>query len=230
MPTPPPTTPPPASPPSATPPPARSPQRSTRAYGGPRRLLGEPIGPRGAGLLGIVAVAGVALALTRPAGTSLTSASTSLTGAASATSPTAPSTGTSSAPAPSTPAPSTGTSSTPAPSTGTSSTPAPSASIGPLLSSTPYAAYADPIYPGALSATTRTALAGFTVSLVHQGTNVRLTLNMAGSTQPAAVRTVPASDHIYFVEANLGDDSGSSEYNLGDDGLVITNASGHVVG
>ncbi|MHB1739613.1 MAG: hypothetical protein ACYCXA_09085 [Actinomycetes bacterium] len=215
MPTPPPTTPPPASPPSATPPPARSPQRSTRAYGGPRRLLGEPIGPRGAGLLGIVAVAGVALALTRPAGTSLTSASTSLTGAASATSPTAPSTG---------------TSSTPAPSTGTSSTPAPSASIGPLLSSTPYAAYADPIYPGALSATTRTALAGFTVSLVHQGTNVRLTLNMAGSTQPAAVRTVPASDHIYFVEANLGDDSGSSEYNLGDDGLVITNASGHVVG
>jgi len=41
--------------------------------------------------------------------------------------------------------------------------------------------------------------------------------------------TYPAADHIYFVEENFGDDSGNSEYNFGDDGLLVTDASGHVV-
>jgi hypothetical protein len=31
------------------------------------------------------------------------------------------------------------------------------------------------------------------------------------------------------IEASLGDDSGGSDYNLGDDGLVVTDATGRVV-
>jgi hypothetical protein len=31
------------------------------------------------------------------------------------------------------------------------------------------------------------------------------------------------------IEASLGDDSGTSDYNLGDDGIVITDARGRIV-
>jgi hypothetical protein len=34
---------------------------------------------------------------------------------------------------------------------------------------------------------------------------------------------------VYVVEASLGDDSGNADYNLGDDGLVVTNAQGRIV-
>jgi hypothetical protein len=52
---------------------------------------------------------------------------------------------------------------------------------------------------------------------------------VSGGSQPPVTKSYPASDHIYFVEANLGDDSGNSDYNLGDDGVVVTDASGHLV-
>jgi hypothetical protein len=34
---------------------------------------------------------------------------------------------------------------------------------------------------------------------------------------------------VYFIEASLGDDSGNSEYNYGDDGVLVTNADGRIV-
>ena len=34
---------------------------------------------------------------------------------------------------------------------------------------------------------------------------------------------------VYVLEAALGDDSGSADYNLGDDGLVVTDAQQRVV-
>jgi hypothetical protein len=33
---------------------------------------------------------------------------------------------------------------------------------------------------------------------------------------------------VYVVEVSLGDDSGGTDYNLGDDGLVVTNAQGRL--
>ncbi|MGH7691294.1 MAG: hypothetical protein ACREOA_01100 [Candidatus Dormibacteria bacterium] len=51
-----------------------------------------------------------------------------------------------------------------------------------------------------------------------------------GGGQASPPKTYPSSDHIYFIEADFGDDSGSSEYNFGDDGVVVTDATGHVVG
>jgi hypothetical protein len=32
-----------------------------------------------------------------------------------------------------------------------------------------------------------------------------------------------------FVVASLGDDSGNSDYSLGDDGLVVTDAQGRII-
>jgi hypothetical protein len=75
----------------------------------------------------------------------------------------------------------------------------------------------------------RQAMAGFTYSAKRAGGSVNFTLYVSGGGQSPISKTYPASDHIYFVEANLGDDSGNSEYNFGDDGLIATDASGHVV-
>ena len=34
---------------------------------------------------------------------------------------------------------------------------------------------------------------------------------------------------VYVIEASLGDDSGNADYNLGDDGLVVTDTHGRIV-
>jgi hypothetical protein len=39
----------------------------------------------------------------------------------------------------------------------------------------------------------------------------------------------PHGARVYVVEASFGDDSGNSDYNLGDDGLVVTDAQGRIV-
>ncbi len=122
---------------------------------------------------------------------------------------------------------------TPSPSAGPSATPSarPSggATPGPLLSSTSYASYTYQLYPGAASTAAQMALSGFTYTARKAGGSVNFTLFVSGGSQPPIKKSYPITDHIYFVEANLGDDSGSAEYNYGDDGLIATDATGHVV-
>jgi hypothetical protein len=72
-------------------------------------------------------------------------------------------------------------------------------------------------------------LAGFTFTTRLSGSSVDFTLYASGSSQPVSKNNYPASDHIYFVESNLGDDSNNTEYSFSDDGVVVTDASGHVV-
>ncbi|HUY10004.1 MAG TPA: hypothetical protein VMW80_11280 [Candidatus Dormibacteraeota bacterium] len=108
-------------------------------------------------------------------------------------------------------------------------TPASTKAPGPLLSSTSYGAYAYQLYPGAPSASAKLALAGFSYTATPSGSSVRFTLSVVGGGQPPQTKAYPSTDHIYFIEASLGDDSGSSEYNFSDDGVVVTDASGHVV-
>jgi len=103
------------------------------------------------------------------------------------------------------------------------------ASQGPLLSSTSYGSYAYQLYPGSPSATARLALAGFSFTATPSGSTVQFSLSVVGSGQPAQRKSYPVSDHIYFIEASFGDDSGNAEYNFGDDGVVATDATGHVV-
>jgi hypothetical protein len=117
----------------------------------------------------------------------------------------------------------------PSPAATPAASPSGTATSGPLLSSTPYAAYTYQIYPGIPSASTRQALAGFSFTARLVGNSVDFTLLVSGGGQSPVSNTYPASDHIYFVEASLGDDSGTADYNFGDDGVVVTDASGHVV-
>jgi hypothetical protein len=101
--------------------------------------------------------------------------------------------------------------------------------LGPPLSSTPYAPYAFRVYPGPRSAATRQALAGFQVRVTPEGTRFKLTVLLVGSGQRAVSKTYPVGDRVYFIEASLGDDAGSSELNLGDDGILVTNPQGRIV-
>jgi len=111
----------------------------------------------------------------------------------------------------------------------TATGPSPSPSRGPKLSSTPYAQFAYEIYPAPPSAATRQALAGFQVSVTPQGTSLELTVKAVGG--GGTIRhSYPAADRIYFVESNLGDDTATQEFNFGDDGVVVTDSAGFIVG
>ncbi|MHB1525399.1 MAG: hypothetical protein ACYCZN_03815 [Candidatus Dormibacteria bacterium] len=186
------------------------------------RIAGETVGVRGAIALSTAAVMAAILAVHgygHPGSLGL-AGSSGLTGTHAGR----PTAAASSQPSP-------GASGAATPTSGGSPTPAPSGSAtpGPLLSSTAYAAYTYQLYPGQPSSSAQVALAGFSFKAHHSGSSVQFTLTISGGSQAPITKTYPASDHVYFIEANLGDDSANAEYNFGDDGLVVTDASGHVV-
>jgi hypothetical protein len=109
------------------------------------------------------------------------------------------------------------------------STSSPATKLGPALSSTQYASYSYRIYPGPVSASTQQAMAGYSISTKVSGANVVVAVTTAGSSQAPSQKTYPAADNVYFVEASFGDDSGTTELNPGDDGLIVTNPQGRIV-
>jgi hypothetical protein len=182
------------------------------------RIGGEEIGRRGAAALSLAAVAAAALAVhgySSPGSLGVAPLTGSKPLAAAATP---------------TPTPSSQPSPGVSPSSSPSAQPTASGTPGPLLSSTSYASYTYQLYPGTPSQTARLALSGFSYKVKSEGSSIVFTLNVLGGGQAPITNTYPASDHVYFVEASFGDDAQNTEYNYGDDGLVVTDASGHVVG
>ncbi len=170
---------------------------------------GSPLGARGLALLVVTGVAGLILAMhgwsVRHSGL---------------TASTAGGLNTSAAPGP---AASTGAGATGPGRAG----PSASSTAGPLLSAEPYAPYAFQVWPGTPSAVARQAMTGLTISATRRGTGILVTAAANGPS--AGAQTYPRGARVYVVESSLGDDSGSSDYNLGDDGLVVTDAQGRIV-
>jgi len=101
-------------------------------------------------------------------------------------------------------------------------------SEGPLLSSEPYAQYAFQVWPGTPSASAKAALTGLSVTVHSVSGGVSVIAGVNG--QPAsAPHLYSGGTRVYVVEASMGDDSGASDYNLGDDGLVVTDGQGRIV-
>jgi hypothetical protein len=98
----------------------------------------------------------------------------------------------------------------------------------PLLSAQPYANVSYQIWPGTPSAAAKTALIGLTVSVKQQGSALVITAGVNGQTPPAP-RRYEGGVRVYVVEASLGDDSGNTDYNLGDDALIVTDAKGGII-
>lgn len=109
-------------------------------------------------------------------------------------------------------------------------TPSPTAtaSTGPLLSSQPFAQYAYAIWPGKPGPAAQAAQAGLTISVRRQGTGLSVVAGVTGQ-QANAPHYYPLGARVYVIEASLGDDSGNSDYNLGDDGVIVTDAHGRIV-
>lgn len=102
--------------------------------------------------------------------------------------------------------------------------------LGPVLATTQYAPYAYQLYPGRESSQAHLATAGFSVSVRPTNSGIiTVSISAAGSGQRAQTTTYPASDRVYFIEASFGDDSGNTEYNTGDDGIIITDRRGRIV-
>ena len=105
----------------------------------------------------------------------------------------------------------------------------PAQKVGPLLSSTSYAPYAFQVYPGPETSQARQATAGFTIRVAPRAGTIELSVAAMGSGQAPQTSSFPAGDRVYFIEATLGDESGDVDYNFGDDGVIVTDAHGHVV-
>lgn len=97
----------------------------------------------------------------------------------------------------------------------------------PLLSEQPYASVAYQVWPGTPSAAAETALIGLSVRVKQQGSALVVSAGVVGQTPTQ--RTYAGGARVYVVEQSLGDDSGNTDYNLGDDALVVTDAKGGII-
>jgi hypothetical protein len=188
------------------------------------KFADTPVGPRGVALLAITAVAGLGLAIHGWSGHHSGLAPGLLAGTSSS-----PAAAVSSSPAATArPSPSAGpaSSSRPAATPGTASA-TPATSVGPLLSAQSFAQYSYRVWPGTPNAATRGALTGLSVSVHHQGSGISVAAGVSGHLGSA--RFYPQGARVYVIEASMGDDSGASDYNMGDDGLVVTNAKGRIL-
>lgn len=106
--------------------------------------------------------------------------------------------------------------------------PSPSAQHRPLLSAQPYANVAYQVWPGTPSAAAKAALTGLSISVKRQGSALVVAAGVIGQAAPAP-RRFAGGARVYVVESSLGDDSGNTDYNLGDDALVVTDAKGGII-
>ena len=71
-------------------------------------------------------------------------------------------------------------------------------------------------------------MTGLSISVRRTGSDISVSAGVVGQPQ-AAARTYQGGARVYVVEASLGDEAGSSDYNLGDDGVLVTAAQGRIV-
>ncbi len=187
-----------------------------------RSSRSRAVGPRGITVLAVTGIVGVLLAVHGWAHYNTIGPLGSL-GASSTTTRLPAGTG------PPTAAPATSRSPTSAPAAGSPTHSGTAASSpGPLLKSQPFAAYAFSIWPGTPTSVAQAALTGLSISVHRQGAGLSVTASVNGQ-PPGAAHFYPGGAEVYVVEASMGDDSGSSDYNLGDDGLVVTDTHGRIV-
>jgi hypothetical protein len=180
------------------------------------RVAGETIGTRGMTLLAVAGVAGIVLAVHgwsgRHHGTAPGLGPAAAGPAASASTPAA------SAPSSNPP--------TQGPPASTGPTPAPTP--GPKLSAQAYASYSFRVWPAPEGPAARAASTGLAISVRRRGAGIMVTAGVAGQPLPPA-RLYPTGAAVYVIEATMGDDSGNTDYNLGDDGLIVTDGQGRIL-
>src|SRR5229473_1150070 len=174
------------------------------------RIPGGAAGPRGLTLLLVTAVAGIVLAVHGWSGRQSGLTPGALGGSGSP------------APAGSSGSPSPDNSPKASAAAGHATGP-PAAKAGPLLSSQSYASYSFQVWPGTPGATAKAAMTGLSISVRRTGSGISVRAGVNGQPR-AAAHLYPGGARVYVVEASLGDDASNSDYNLGDDGVLVTDA------
>lgn len=105
-----------------------------------------------------------------------------------------------------------------------------SPAAGPALSSEPYASFAYQVWPGPVSQDGQLALAGFVLKVTKQPAGITVNAVQDGEKMTAASHFYPGGAKVYVIDSSLGDEGGSVDYNVTDDGLIVTNAEGQVLG
>ena len=190
------------------------------------RTSGGFVGPRGFALLFVTAIAGIALAahgwVGRQAGVAPgalgASASSASVGSGAAGGSTGSSGGSGS---------SSGPGASAAPSNGSPGG-APATRVGPTLSSQSFASYAFQVWPGPQSAAAKSALTGLSIAVHKTSSGISVSAGVTSQGQSPA-HTYAGGARVYVVEASLGDEAGNTDYNLGDDGVVVTDAQGRIL-
>jgi len=190
------------------------------------RIAGETVGPRGITVLALSAVAGLLLGVHGWSGRHNGLPSTL---AGLGPSPSAPARPGPSSASPTQSRPAQSRSAQGPPTQGPSATASPTpGGPGPKLSSQSYASYAFQEWPGPVSSAAKAAATGLVITVRKHGSGIMVTAGVAGQPTPAA-KLYPAGAKVYVIEASMGDESGNSDYNLGDDGLVVTDSQGRIL-
>jgi hypothetical protein len=189
------------------------------------RIAGETVGPRGVTVLAVSAAVGILLGVHGWSGRH--------NGLPPTLAGPGPSPSASARQGPSSAAPTSGQSTQGPPTKGPSATasPGPSSpapSPGPKLSSQSYASYAFKEWPGPVSGAAKAAATGLVITVRKHGSGIMVTAAVAGQPAPAA-KFYQTGAKVYVIEASMGDDSGNSDYNLGDDGLAVTDSQGRIL-
>jgi hypothetical protein len=180
------------------------------------------IGSRGLAVLLLAGLAGIALAVLGWSQRYTGLVAHAVGGLGSASAPAAP------AASPRSAAPASPRQAATAPQAGPSAASSAPTSPRPLLSSEPYAQFAYLEWPGTPSVAARQAASGLTISVTRQPGGIAVRAGVAG--QPTGPAHFYANGRgVYVIESSLGDDTASIDYNLGDDGLVVTDAHGRIL-
>lgn len=67
-----------------------------------------------------------------------------------------------------------------------------------------------------------------TISVSRRPAGIAVQAGVTGQPLPSATFYAGGQD-VYVIESSLGDDSGNVDYDLGDDGLVVTDAHGRII-
>jgi hypothetical protein len=184
------------------------------------RASGRFVGPRGVTLLLVTGIAGAILAVHGWSGRQSAEVSAGLGPRSSATprssSPPGPTTSASQGRPPV------------ASGNGGGSPGSAAAKPGPLLNSQSFAGYSFLVWPGTPSSAAKSAMAGLAIAVRPTSSGISLKAGVSGQPQGAA-RLYRGGARVYVVEASMGDEAGNTDYNLGDDGVVVTDARGRIV-
>jgi hypothetical protein len=71
-------------------------------------------------------------------------------------------------------------------------------------------------------------MTGLSITVRRTASGISVSAGVTSQPQ-ATAQTYKGGARVYVVEASMGDEAGSSDYNLGDDGVVVTDAQGRIV-